>query len=250
MTKKENERVLYESDGYIATITINRPEKRNSINQQTSLALLAAYERYAASDERCAIITGQGDLAFSAGLDFHDPPHASWHNYPGYRVAIDKPMIAAVSGHCIGAGVVIAAHCDLIVASESSTFSFPEGRLGRMGGAAAGFLSRAPSRLAAEMVMLGESLSASRAYDAGLVNRVVPVGQQLPQAREWAQRIAEMAPLVMRGCKAFLNELHGQNSYERALPFMRLLQDIEDSEDGREGPQAWREGRQAQFKGR
>src|SRR5690606_38897634 len=95
------EAVLYESDGVVATITINRPDKRNSVNQQASTGLLNAYRRYAESDDRCAILTGSGDLAFCAGLDFHDAPASSWHTYPGYRAAIGKPMIAAVSGHCI-----------------------------------------------------------------------------------------------------------------------------------------------------
>src|SRR5690606_19532378 len=133
---------------------------------------------------------------------------------------------------------------------ESAKFSFLEGRLGRMGGAAAGFLSRVPSRVAAEMVLLGEPICAGRAFDAGLVNRVVPVGQQLEVAQEWARRIASMAPLVIKGCKMFLDELHGQSGYERALPYLRMLQDIEDSEDGREGPIAWRQGRAPDFHGR
>lgn len=242
--------VKYESDGLVARITINRPEKRNSINSAVGAGLLDAFRRYAASDERCAIIAGAGDAAFCAGLDFNDPPAATWSIYPGYRYPIGKPMIAAVSGHCIGAGTVIAAHCDLIVATESAEFSFPEGQLGRLGGAASGLFTRVPPRIAAEMVMLGHPVSAEHAFHGGLVNRVVPRGKHLEVASEWAARIGSMAPLVMQGCKVFLDDVLGKNGYQQALPFLRALDDIQSSEDAQEGPAAWKARRAPVFRGR
>ena len=242
--------VSYDSDGTVARILINRPDKRNSINKDVGAGLAEAFRRYAASDERCAIIAGAGDLAFSSGLDFNDPPEATWNNYPGYRHDIGKPIIAAVSGHCMGAGLVIAAHCDLIVATESAEFSFPEGQLGRLGGAVSGLFTRVPARLAAEMVLLGAPVSAERAFHGGLVNRVVAQGEHLAVAAQWAARISSMAPLVVKGCKVFLDDVLKQNGYERALPFLRILDDMQSSEDAQEGPAAWKARRAPVFRGK
>lgn len=245
-----SELVLYETDGRVAKITINRPEKRNALNQGVCEGLAAAFERYAHSEELCAVLTGMGDAAFSAGVDFHDAPTEFWKAVPGYEYPTDKPLIAAVSGHCMGGAFVLPLHCDMIVASESARFTFPEGKVGLLGGAAAAVATRMPPKIAAQFVMMGEAMDARRAYEVGLVNKVVPVGQQVATAMAWAGQVASMAPLVVRGAKALIGHVLGQTSYEAYLPTMRVLEKIRNSEDRREGAQAWREKRAPVFKGR
>ena len=99
------EPVTYQTDGVVAQITINRADKRNAINDAVSVALGNAYRRYAQGPERCAVLTGAGDMAFSAGLDFHDAPRSSLEHYPGYAAPIGKPLIGAYTafkgGHAL-----------------------------------------------------------------------------------------------------------------------------------------------------
>lgn len=245
-----NELVLYESDGVIAKITINRPDKRNALNEGVCQGLAQAFERYAKSNDRCAVLTGMGDAAFSAGIDFHDAPAEFWKAVPGYEYPLNKPMIAAVSGHCIGGAFVLPLHCDMVIASTSSNFCFPEGKVGLLGGAAAAIATRMPPKVAAELAMLGESMGAQRAYEIGLVNKVVPVGEQVNVAMAWASKVVAMAPLVVRGAKAMIDQVVTKNGYESYLPTMRLLEQIRGSDDRKEGAQAWREKRAPAFQGK
>jgi len=245
-----SEFVLYESDGVVAKITINRPEKRNALNHAVCEGLAWAFEKYAKSDELCAVVTGMGDAAFSAGVDFNDPPREFWKAVPGYEYPTDKPMIAAVSGHCMGGAFVVPLHCDMVIASESARFSFPEGKVGLLGGAAAAIATRVPPKVAAEFVMLGEVMDVQRAYEVGIVNKIVPVGEQVTTAMAWAHKVAGMAPLVIRGAKSMMSDVLAKGPYESYLPTMRLLEKIRTSDDREEGASAWREKRAPHFRGR
>jgi enoyl-CoA hydratase/carnithine racemase len=242
--------VSYEVRDRVALITIRRPEKLNAINKQVALDLQQAWARFGAGDERVAVVTGEGDRAFSAGADVSDLPEL-WRSIPGIGAPLDKPVIAAVAGHCIGGAIVLVQMCDLCVAGENTQFSYPEARLGFTGGMIAGLAARLPHKIAMELMLLGHAMPATRAYEVGFVNRVVPSGQQVEEALVWARELASYAPLVLRTLKRFVNEqILPKGPSELMALAHRDLQVVQTSEDIAEGRAAWREKRTARFEGR
>ena len=245
-----SEVVGYEVRGRVALITIRRPEKLNAINRQVALDLQSAYARFAAGDERVAVISGEGDRAFSAGADVSDLPEL-WRAIPGIGTPLDKPVIAAASGHCIGGAIVLVQMCDLCIAAESTRFVYPEAKLGFTGGMIAGLAARLPHKIAMEIMLLGRPLSAQRAYEVGLVNRVVPDGQHIAEALAWADELAESAPLVLRTLKRFVTEQVLPRSPSELMALAtRDLQAVQTSADIAEGRAAYREKRKPRFEGR
>lgn len=245
-----SEVVGYEVRDRVALITIRRPDKLNAINRQVALDLQAAWARFAASDERVAVVTGEGDRAFSAGADVSDLPEL-WRSIPGIGAALDKPVIAATSGYCIGGAIVLVQMCDLCVATESTQFVYPEAKLGFTGGMIAGLAGRLPHKIAMEIMLLGRPLTAQRAYEVGFVNRVVPNGQHVAEALAMAAELAESAPLVMQTLKRFVTEqILPKGPSELLALATRDLQVVQTSEDIAEGRTAYREKRKPEFKGR
>src|SRR5271154_2688965 len=161
--------VLYETDGRVALITINRPEKRNALNPAVVEGLHDAWLRFADGPERVAILTGAGGAAFSSGIDLNDVPGDWWRAVPGVGVALDKPVIAATAGWCVGGATVLVAMCDLCIAADNTVFSYPEAKVGYCGGIAANLVSRIPHKVAMEFLLMGRPMSAQRMYDAGFV---------------------------------------------------------------------------------
>jgi len=245
-----SEVVGYEVRDRVALITIRRPDKLNAINRQVALDLQAAWVRFAASDERVAVVAGEGDRAFSAGADVSDLPEL-WRSIPGIGAALDKPVIAATSGYCIGGAIVLVQMCDLCVAAESTQFVYPEAKLGCTGGMIAGLAGRLPHKIAMEIMLLGRPLTAQRAYEVGFVNRVVPNGQHVTEALALAAELAESAPLVMQTLKRFVTEqILPKGPSELLALATRDLQVVQTSEDIAEGRTAYREKRKPEFKGR
>src|SRR5579863_2537587 len=115
--------VVTEEHGPVSLITINRPEKRNAINQAVAVELQRAFAEFDRSGQRVAVLTGAGGRAFSAGADVSDLPEL-WRCVPTVGIATEKPIIAAVAGWCIGGGLVIAMMCDLLVAADNARFSY------------------------------------------------------------------------------------------------------------------------------
>ena len=241
--------VLHESSDRVALIRINRPAKRNAMNRQMVDELQAAWARFEASEDRVAIITGS-DAVFSGGADLKDMPPEFWKAIPGLGAAVTKPVIAAVAGPVVGGACVIVQMCDLCVAAENANFSYPEAAVGFTGGLISGLAARIPHKIAMEMVLLCQPLSAQRAYEVGLVNAVVPVGRQLDTAREWAQRIAGYAPLVVDTLKAFVAEVLPKGPSEAAALARRRLESVNAGEDAQEGKTAFEEKRKPRFKGK
>ena len=240
--------VSYEVRDRVALITIRRPEKRNAINAQVALDLQAAWERFEAGDERVALIAGEGDH-FSAGADVTDLPELP-RCIPTIGATVEKPVIAAVSGYCIGGAIVLVQMCDLCIAAESATFIYPEAKLGFTGGMIAGLAGRIPHKIAMEMMLLGRPISAQRAYEAGFVNRVVPDGQHIDEALAWAEELAGSAPLVLRTLKRFVTQqVLPQGPSELMALAQRDLRAVEESDDYHEGREAWLDKRTADFTG-
>jgi len=245
--------VTYESNENIAVITINRPEKLNVLSNGVVADIRDALISYVESDDRCAIITGAGDRAFSAGADLSDPPvdPELWECMPGVGVDVDKPIIAAVAGYCVGGAYVLVQFCDLAVAADNADFFYPEAQIGFCGGLIAGCASRLPHKIAMEFMLTGKHFSAQRAYEVGMVNQVVPVGQQLGAAMDYARILADSAPLVVGALKRFTrSEVVARGPSELAGLARRDLLSISRSEDQKEGGRAFREKRKPVFQGR
>lgn len=241
--------VSVEQRGPVTILAINRPEKLNAINKQVALDLQSAFTEFDHSNQRVAILTGAGGRAFSAGADVSDLPEL-WRCLPTVGIATEKPIIAAVAGWCIGGGLVMAMMCDLLVAAESAKFSYPEGKAGITGGMIAGLAARIPHKIAMELMLLGEPITAGRAYEVGLANRVVPDGTELEEAIAMANKIVDLAPLALATMKRFVT-LHilPKGPSELAARFTAELAAVRNSEDAAEGVRAFKERRRPQYKG-
>ena len=264
MTSSESPAVTVERVGHVALITLNRPNAMNAVNAALSTGLGAAIEALKTdNDLRVGVITGAG-RAFSAGADLKaiaagqsiaDPDHPEWGFAGLVQHFIDKPLIAAVNGFALGGGTEIALACDLVVVSEDARFGLPEVKRGLM--AAAGGLIRLPRqipiKLALEVALTGEPVTAETAARWGLVNRVVPGDDVVATALELAQTIAANAPLSVRASKRIVYrsnsfgsewdaDVWAMNS-EESLP-------VFTSKDASEGPRAFAEKRAPEWTGK
>jgi enoyl-CoA hydratase/carnithine racemase len=242
--------VTYESENGIAIVTINRADKMNALNEDVIQGLKSAWERLESSDDRVAILHAAGDRAFSVGADIKSPPAEMWEGVPSVGVAVSKPIIAALHGWCIGGAYCIVQMCDLVVASETTVFKYPEAQLGFTGGLIVSAVARIPHKIAMEFMLLGQDLPAQRAFEVGMVNRVVPAGEELTAAMEYATILRHSAPLVVETLKEFsLATLNPSPAEAGAISRERLLA-VRTSEDGAEGRRAFGEKRTPDFKGR
>ncbi|MEX2647500.1 MAG: enoyl-CoA hydratase/isomerase family protein [Alphaproteobacteria bacterium] len=242
--------MTYSSEGGVATITLNRPDKLNAIDTRVCEALRAAFARLNDGDDRVGVLAGAGARAFTAGADVNDVPELA-RCVPGVGVVLDKPLVAAVHGHCIGGGVILVMMADLAVADATARFSYPEAKLGLSGGMIAGLAGRVPHKIAMELMLLGETIDARRAYEAGLVNRVVPAGEHLATARALAEALAGHAPLVTAMLKRFVaDSILPKGPSETSGIARREVGRVMSSEDAKEGVAAAIAKRKPRFKGR
>lgn len=241
--------VTYQSEDGVAIVTINRPDALNALDEAVIQGLRQAWQRLEESDDRVAILHAAGDRAFSVGADIKNPPAEMWQGVPSVGVAVRKPVIAAVHGWCIGGAYVIVQMCDLVVASETTVFKYPEAQLGFTGGLIASAVARIPHKLAMEFMLLGQDFSAQRAAQAGMVNQVVPAGEELSAAREYAQILRNSAPLVVETLKEFSLATLNQSPAEAGAVSRDLLLGVRSSNDGAEGRRAFAEKRTPDFTG-
>lgn len=243
--------VLYESKDGIARITINRPEARNAINNDMVQGLQAAWQRFAQdAGDRVAVVHGAGEQAFTSGADLKDMPRDIWLAMPNLSLPCDKPIIAAVSGFAVGAGSTLVMLADMAVADEEARFIYPEAKIGAFAGVMAGFPPRLQYKAGLEWLMTGDPMTAQRAYEIGLVNRVAPKGQALTVAMELAAKIAGNAPLVVQAMKSIARRTLPSSPTELYYPQHRLIQGIANSEDIKEGVVSFKEKRPPRFTGR
>ena len=252
--------VLVERDGAIAVVLLNRPDQLNALSDELMEELVTALTELDRDDGVRAIVLGGSERAFAAGADIGELAQASAIDLY-YQRRIERwdairglwtPLIAAVSGYCLGGGCELAMACDLIVASESAQFGQPETGLGIIPGAGGTQrLTRAVGKaLAMDVILSGRRLSADEALAAGLVARVVPNEAWLEEAKGLAREIAEKGPVGTRLAKesvdrAFETTLTAGLEAERRALYLAFA-----SEDAKEGLTAFTEKRKPEFKGR
>jgi len=246
--------VRVQQQGKVSVISINRPERRNAMSTATARELQAAFADFDASDQGVAILTGEGDEAFCAGADLDNAQEMwreLWRCVPTVGITTEKPIIAATAGWCVGAGLVLLSMCDLAVAADNTKFMYPEGKVGLFGGFIVGLAARIPHKMAMEMMLLGKQMDAQRAYEIGLVNRVVPKGRQVEEAVAMADQMVAYAPLVLRMIKRFVTQhILSKGPSEHMGMLIRNLEIVNLSEDCKEGVAAFKEKRTPNFVGR
>lgn len=252
-----SEELLTEERDGILIITINRPEARNAMNKAAAEGIAAAIDRLDSEDHlRVGILTGAGGT-FCSGMDLKgflrgESPSIEGRGFGGItQKGPAKPLIAAVEGYALAGGMELMISCDLIVAHKDAKFGIPETKRGLA--AAAGGLMKLPymipPKIAMELALTGDFIDAARAYELGLLNRVVD-GSPLDAAIELAQKINENGPLAVRVSKQIIEESRGWGLEERWDRQAKLLPQVFMSEDAREGAAAFAEKRKPNWKGK
>ncbi|HLB48247.1 MAG TPA: enoyl-CoA hydratase-related protein [Anaerolineales bacterium] len=252
--------ILVETHDHVGLIRFNRPQQLNALNGEIMEELVTAAEAFDKNDAVGAIVITGDERAFAAGADIKEMAGASAvemlladriSNWDRLR-KVKKPVIAAVSGFCLGGGCELAMACDMIVASESARFGQPEINLGVIPGAGGTQrLTRAVGKVTAmEMVLSGRFLSADEAYRFGLINRVVPVEQCLGEALKLANEIAARAPLAVRLGKEAVNHAFESSLADGLADERRAFYFLFSTDDQKEGMKAFIDKRKPEWKGR
>jgi len=242
--------VRYESAGHVATIIMDRGSAHNALNNDLCDELRQAWLRFRDSDDRVAVLAAGEDAYFSVGADVKDFPVNMWHAVPGLGVELDKPVIAATSGWVVGGGFVLVQMADICVASETTRFIYPEAKIGTTAGGISSVVARMPHKVAMEFLLVGEELSVERAYQIGFVNKIAPKGQHIVLAQEMAAKIAANAPLVVQSLKKLARDVMPKGPLETVAEVRRLLDAVRESDDLKEGVNAFKEKRKPRFEGK
>tara|TARA_R110000772_G_scaffold165646_5_gene277234 strand:+ start:67912 stop:68661 length:750 start_codon:yes stop_codon:yes gene_type:complete len=245
-------------DDGVLTITLNRPAAKNAVNKAVAEGIAAAIDELESNSAlRVAILTGAGGT-FCSGMDLKafvtgELPIVEGRGFAGlceYTPA--KPLIAAIEGYALAGGFELAISCDLVVAADDSKFGIPEVKRGLAAGAG-GLVKlpkQIPSRIAKELALTGDFISAHRAFDLGLINEVVPAGSALDAAKALARKIAANGPLAVALSKQVVDGAQDWSSDEMFAKQQAIIQPIFTSEDAIEGATAFAEKRAPQWKGR
>lgn len=258
--------LLFELEGHVAVITLNRPAQRNAISQEMSRTLTEYLQRVRQDDGiRAAVITGAGGC-FSAGADLKERAAGGGKRREDQMPAtvietdlaakwttmkIEKPLIAAIDGYCLAGGMELSLICDIRVCTTEAQFGLPEIVRGFFpGGGGPQRLARSiPQSIAMELILTGDRIDAETALRAGIVSRVVPPEDLMATAMRLANRIAGHAPLAVRAVKEVALTAMNE-SFEQGMRFggaMRWV--VGQTDDAKEGPRAFAEKREPDFKG-
>jgi len=246
--------VSYAVDNGVAWLTIERPERRNALSAEVRAGLYDGARRFNADGSaRVLVLTGAGDQAFCAGGDLKEmadtrltAPPPDFVPQFGRNIEVPKPTIAAVNGVAYAGGFLLTQCCDLCIAADTARFAVSEVKVGRGSPWAAPLTWPVPPRIALQMVLTGEPISAARAYEVGLVNEVVPAASLRTAAQDLGERIAANAPLSVLASKrtAYLSR---PEVFEEAE---RIWAPVYRSADAQEGPAAFRDKRPPVWTGR
>ena len=245
-----------EEDG-VLIVTINRPEAKNAMNKAAAEGIAAAMDRLDAEDNlRVGILTGAGGT-FCSGMDLKgflrgESPSIEGRGFGGIvQKPPVKPLIAAVEGYALAGGLELMIACDLVVANAGAQFGIPEAKRGLVAAAGGVMMlpDQIPERIAMELALTGDFITAQRAYELGLINRVVD-GPALDGALELARRIAENGPLAVRISKQIMKESRGWPMAERYDRQTQLILPVFASADAREGAAAFAEKRKPNWTGK
>jgi enoyl-CoA hydratase/carnithine racemase len=252
--------ITVETRDHVGLVTLNRPKAMNALNAELMRELGEALLKFDADETVGAIVITGNEKAFAAGADIkemrpksfvdvyrEDFITAEWETVTRVR----KPVIAAVSGYCLGGGCELAMMCDFILAADTAKFGQPEINLGVMPGAGgtqrlARFVGKSK---AMEMNLTGRFMEAEEAERSGLVSRIVPADQLLDEAVSTAAKIADKAPLAVLATKEAVNRAYETTLSEGVRFERRLFHALFSTEDQKEGMDAFTEKRSAKFRG-
>jgi enoyl-CoA hydratase/carnithine racemase len=259
----EYEFIKYAKADHVAYLTLNRPDVRNALHPPAHVECAAALADFESDAEAWVmIVTGEGDKAFSAGMDLRYRPaegEPRVETPPGgfagltnpKHSKITKPIIAAVNGFALGGGLELAMACDIIIAADTAQFGLPEVLRGIVagGGGMHRLPRQMPLKIAVGYLLTGKMMTAEEAHRWGLVNEVVPAAEVMEAARHWADAIMEAAPLSVRATKQAAMqglEMTLEEAYNTTFP---ATQAMRGSSDSREGVAAFAERRKPNWTG-
>ena len=248
--------IEYDKKGHIAYVTLNRPDKLNAMNQQVHDELAWAWADVRDDPKiRVAILSGNG-RCFSAGADLSGGAPDEAYQYTGdfpdisQTQGLYKPIISVLHSHVVGYGMWIALDTDYRIATEDVTFWLPEPQWGIATIPAAWFPKLMPWAIAAEVLLFADRISAERAYDVGMINKVVPADQLMAEAERAAHRICELSPVAVQGMKELM--VRGSSLDYGAIDGItgEVQTRVMNSEDRKEGAKAFVEKRTADWPAR
>jgi len=247
--------IEYEKKGEVAYITLNRPEKLNAMNAQMHEELGSAWEDFRDdANLRVAILSGNG-RCFSAGADLTERapgPYRYTGEFPDITQTRDvfKPIIAAMHGHVVGYGMWISLDADIRIAADDTSFWLPEPQWGIATIPAAWFPKIMPWAIASELLLMAERVDVQRAYQVGMVNKVVTRDQLMVEAEKVAKRICELSPVAVQGMKELM--VRGTTLDYKAIDQItgEVQSRVMNSEDRKEGVKAFADRRKVDWPGR
>ncbi len=248
------DQLLYEVSDGIATITINRPDARNALNRVVRDGIRGAITAFSADDAaKVLIITATGSVAFCAGADLKEMSAAGLTIPPDDFIPLfdtDKPVIALVNGVALAGGFFLVQQADIVIAAQNARFGITEARHGRGAPWAAPLSLLIPPKVAMEMLLTAETISASRALEIGLINAVVPYEALAESGRKMAERIISNAPLSVKAGKKMVTTVMRRVMGETYTEVNEIWAPVYLSSDAQEGPLAFSEKRTPQWKGK